>query len=372
MSKPSKTLSLVGLISLAIITVITLVLLNNIRFDESLRALFNRDHGLYDEAMGDRSKRYLLNVLPMIGQLNNPSLDSDKLRREILGELDFAYAYLNVGRYIEHYDCVPLSLEGILAIRNDVENRQTYEFHYQMWGDILHCYESVHHNQDHLKSRLIERALIDSRANQFWMNVGVILVFALGIMLWLLLELQSRRGHKNEVEKQAWQTLAMTDHLTSTYNRMALHESLEKLVRQWPQTGKSVGLVLFDIDNFKLFNDTFGHVAGDDALRKVADAVSGLLSSNSQHYRYGGEEFFILSHDVVHSELLSLADKILSTVQNLNIRNPKSESGILTVSVGVYMMEHREYSVDELINKVDELLYIAKKHGRNRVVDEFS
>lgn len=372
MTKPSRTLSILGVGLLSITVVVTLVLVNTVRFDGSLRALFNRDHGIYDHAMVDRSKKYLLNVLPLIETLNDAAEENLAVREEALAQFDLAYAYLNVGRYLERYECVQPALDDILTLRDDVEKGAKRAFRYQIWAEILTCYEDVGRSQDELKANLMERALIDSRANQFWMNVGVISVFALAIMLWFLLEIQHRRGHKSETEKEAWQSRAMTDHLTSTYNRMALHETLELLVKQWPVTSESVGLVFYDIDHFKQFNDSFGHVAGDEALRQVASTVNKLLPNPSNHYRFGGEEFFIVNRETEHSEVVALADQILSAVQNLNIENPNSDTGVLTVSVGVYMLEQRDYTAEELIMKVDELLYIAKKHGRNRVVDEFT
>lgn len=372
MNRPSRTLSLIGLTSLSIVVVITLILLNNVRFDGSLRAMFNRDHGIYDQAMVERSQGYLLNVLPLVKQIEAGKDDVEILREDALAQLDLSYAYLNIGRYIERYECVQTSLNQLMLIRGAIEQDHLQPFMYDEWGQILSCYSSVNRSQDNLKASLIERTLIASHSNQFWMNIGVVAVYALGIMLWLLLELQRRRGHKSETEKKVWQNRAMTDHLTSTYNRMALHESLENLVSEWPDHHNPVGLVFYDIDHFKQFNDTFGHVAGDDALRDVTAAINELLPSCAEHFRFGGEEFFVINRNQNHAEVIALADKVLQAVRDLNIRNPKSPEGILTTSVGVYMLEQRDYSVDELIKKVDELLYVAKKHGRNRIVDEFS
>lgn len=371
MNRPSRTLSVIGLILLSIVVVITLVLLNNVRFDDSLRAMFNRDHGIYDQAMAERSQDYLLEVLPLIKQLEAGEGKVEAVREEALAKIDLAYAYMNVGRYLERYECTSKTLSQLLNIRSNIETGTIHPFMYDEWAQILNCYSVVNRHQAELKANLIERTLIASQNNQFWMNVGVILVYVLGIMLWLLLERQHRHSHRSEAEKTAWQNRAMTDHLTSTLNRMALHESLDELVNRWPQAHDSVALVFYDIDHFKQFNDTFGHVAGDDALREVTKAVNQLLPKNTEHFRFGGEEFFIVCHGQSHPEAISLADQMLEAVHGLNIRNPNGLNGMLTISIGVYMLEHREYTADELIKKVDELLYVAKKHGRNRVVDEF-
>lgn len=372
MNRPSRTLSLVGLMLLSIVVVVTLVLLNNVRFDGSLRAMFNRDHGVYDQALVERSQGYLLNVLPLMQQIVTGNGNIETLRQDALAQLDLAYAYLNIGRYIERYDCVSISLQQLTMIQTSIEQNRLQPFMYDEWTQILNCYSTVNRSQNDLKANLIERTLIASKNNQFWMNIGVVVVYVLGVMLWLLLEVQHRRGHRSEEEKMAWQNRAMTDHLTATYNRMALHESLDNLVNQWPNHNKPVGLVFYDLDHFKQFNDTFGHVAGDDALRQVTAAINALLPNCAEHFRFGGEEFFIINRHQNHAKVVELADQMLQAVRELNIRNPQSSTGILTISVGVYMLEQREYSVDELIKKVDELLYVAKKHGRNRVVDEFA
>ena len=101
MTKPSRTLSILGVGLLSITVVVTLVLVNTVRFDGSLRALFNRDHGIYDHAMVDRSKKYLLNVLPLIETLNDAAEENLAVREEALAQFDLAYAYLNIGRYLE-------------------------------------------------------------------------------------------------------------------------------------------------------------------------------------------------------------------------------------------------------------------------------
>ena len=373
MNRPSRTLSYIGLLLLSIVVVFTLVLLNTVRFDDSLRAIFNRDHGLYDQAFSERSQSYLINALPLLKEMEARPSDMEALREETLTQLDLAYAYLNIGRYIERYECVPVSLDSILSIRNHIEQGRIQPFMYDAWAGIFECYSLVNRNQNELKANLIERALVASSSNQYWMNIGVVAVYALGIMLWLLLERQHRRGHKSEEEKLAWQNRAMTDHLTATYSRMALHESLENLIKDWPHHhNDSIGFVFYDLDHFKQFNDSFGHVAGDKALRDVTAAINELLPSCAEHFRFGGEEFFIIHRGQSHAQVVELADRMLQAVRDLNIRHPKSSAGILTTSVGVYMLEQREYSVDELIKKVDELLYVAKKHGRNRVVDEFA
>lgn len=366
MFKRSRSFGLFSILSLSVITVLSLMLLNTVRFDGSIRAIFDREHGLYDQSFASRSQTYWLGALKLIPELNESG--SGEVRQQILEKVDFAYAYLNIGRYLERYDCTHESLEAMLRLRSDIEMGLMQTSDYSLWHTVFSCYSEVQLNQETLKSNMITRALDASHKNQFWMNIGILATYALAVVLWLMVEYHNRKSNREVKEKQAWQTRALKDHLTSTYNRLALQERLEELVERWPD-GSSAALIFYDLDHFKSYNDTYGHVAGDDALKKVTSTVSRLVGRSEDHFRFGGEEFFITLENKSKEDVVELGHQIVRTVHGLQMPNPSSDSGYLTVSLGIYCLEKRSYTSDELIQKVDELLYSAKKSGRNCAVD---
>jgi diguanylate cyclase (GGDEF)-like protein len=122
-----------------------------------------------------------------------------------------------------------------------------------------------------------------------------------------------------------------------------------------------IGLILLDIDHFKLVNDRLGHPAGDEYLRTVANILLAEIRAGVDLVaRYGGEEFLIVVGDATLDGAMMLAERKLP--------NPASPMGHLTISVGVDVLSpHREFSLSELLQGADLALYEAKRSGRNRV-----
>jgi diguanylate cyclase (GGDEF)-like protein len=126
---------------------------------------------------------------------------------------------------------------------------------------------------------------------------------------------------------------------------------------------------MLDVDNFKSYNDRFGHVAGDEALQAVVGAIAGAIRGADKAYRYGGEEFCILLPDAGYDGALSVAERVREAVEAVELRpEPQSESVKLTVSIGVAVYPDDAPDIDGLISCADVALYRAKHGGRNRVV----
>lgn len=161
---------------------------------------------------------------------------------------------------------------------------------------------------------------------------------------------------------------AATDGLTGIANRVALEEHLAEACSTLIPEGRSVGMLLMDLDRFKKLNDTFGHQAGDNALRLMGDCLRGLDDERCLTARYGGEEFALVLLDATQDELRDLAEEIRLRVQRMRIPVKEREIGI-TVSIGVGLI-HRscgEATPAGLIARADRCLYQAKETGRNRV-----
>lgn len=166
-------------------------------------------------------------------------------------------------------------------------------------------------------------------------------------------------------------SLANTDELTSLANRRLFNMKLSEITAQGKRTRRPVSLLMIDADRFKLFNDAYGHSAGDDCLRMIAGAVrSAVRSEKDIAARYGGEELAVILYDADENGAAAVAERIRSKVADCRIRHEKNHpSRVATVSIGVATLSpFGEYDARQLISDADQALYEAKSCGRNRVV----
>ncbi len=165
---------------------------------------------------------------------------------------------------------------------------------------------------------------------------------------------------------------ASRDSLTGTVNRRGMDERLERLVREYHRqerdTPDSVAMLLFDIDDFKPYNDTYGHQKGDEALARVARVPQDMIQRARDFVaRYGGEEFVVALWGTKLEDALVFAERLRTRVEKLGIPHPVSRSAdVITISIGVACTNADHYSTDELISRADRALYAAKSAGRNR------
>ncbi|MDJ0928153.1 MAG: GGDEF domain-containing protein [Gammaproteobacteria bacterium] len=173
------------------------------------------------------------------------------------------------------------------------------------------------------------------------------------------------------LESKVLSQLAEQDGLTGLYNRRSFDQQLERLWRQSRREHTPLTLLLIDIDHFKAYNDMYGHQAGDDALKQVADVIGfGAQRPLDMAARYGGEEFALLLYGPASEYGRELPDQIREDVLALKIQHKDSDTGpYLTVSVGVaQVLPGAERSMAGAFQMADEALYEAKEAGRNRVV----
>ena len=157
--------------------------------------------------------------------------------------------------------------------------------------------------------------------------------------------------------------LATTDGLTGLANR----RTLDGFLRREFAACDSLSVLLFDIDNFKGYNDNYGHQAGDECLKVVASIIADATSNTpGMSARYGGEEFVIVLPNVPESGALRVAEAVRLTVRSLGIPNSASSRGYVTVSVGVSASTSATLDEAALIGDADLALYEAKRQGRNR------
>jgi len=167
------------------------------------------------------------------------------------------------------------------------------------------------------------------------------------------------------------QSLSMEDGLLHIGNRRAMEVDLEHTHARAVRYNHSYTTVLLDVDYFKAYNDHYGHLAGDDALKNTASIVKNTLRKSDRAYRYGGEELLLLLTDTPPGGGEVLTRRILKQLQNAAITHSKSPHGVVTLSAGIasYSPESRkpDSGWQAVVHHADQQLYKAKEAGRNRV-----
>lgn len=159
------------------------------------------------------------------------------------------------------------------------------------------------------------------------------------------------------------------DPLTGVWNRRQMQEDLLKLAAIGRRYRRPVCLVIADVDRFKLYNDRYGHVAGDQVLVRVAEVLDRSSRATDQVYRYGGEEFVITLPEVELEPARMVVGRLCQEVQALGIPHPDAGPlDVLTVSAGLSRFSpETDTSPEAWLRRTDEALYAAKEAGRNRV-----
>jgi diguanylate cyclase (GGDEF)-like protein len=165
---------------------------------------------------------------------------------------------------------------------------------------------------------------------------------------------------------RALETLAITDGLTSLFNRRHFQDTFESEVRRAEQQGRVLSLLIIDIDHFKQYNDRFGHPEGDAALLRVAAQVTKGIRSSDMAFRYGGEELAVLLPACPRAQAADVAEKLRNAIRANTPRSGRF-GGPLTVSIGVATFPDDARAASALMERADAALYSAKAKGRDRV-----
>ena len=187
--------------------------------------------------------------------------------------------------------------------------------------------------------------------------------------------LQAKTQRLEEVTEKLAQ-LAREDHLTGLANRRTFDEMLGKEIERARRSRLPLALILADVDHFKRFNDTYGHPAGDDALRSVARAIDGVVRRPGDlAARFGGEEFAVLLPNTTPEGARLIAENARAAAASIVFHHPDAGPHGVTISLGVAMLpmdrnpgEANERLADDFLDAADKALYRAKTAGRDRVI----
>ncbi len=203
--------------------------------------------------------------------------------------------------------------------------------------------------------------LADKRTGEPFDDTDLTLLSALAAQAAIAIE-RSAFYERSEALKQ----ISITDGLTGLLNRHYFEERLTEEIDRATRTKSHVSLVMIDIDGFKAFNDTHGHVEGDEALRLTAASIRGAVRTMDIVARYGGEEFAVILPETGRGEATAIAERIVREVEAL-AHVVEGESIRLTISAGVAEFPDDASSLRELIVRADKALYSAKAAGKNRI-----
>ena len=171
-----------------------------------------------------------------------------------------------------------------------------------------------------------------------------------------------KRTTELEIIKNDFEKLATTDALTHLHNRYSIMKILSKELSRSNRYNSSLSILMYDIDHFKTVNDTYGHDVGDTVLSSLSNLVSNTMRNIDYIGRYGGEEFLIIMPNTSLHDASAYGERLRKIVEDYHFKNV----GTITISIGVVELDKNE-SIDVIFKRVDDLLYLSKNKGRNKV-----
>ncbi len=167
------------------------------------------------------------------------------------------------------------------------------------------------------------------------------------------------------------ENLAITDGLTKLYNLRHFYNLLEIEIDRCRRYGHSLALLLADIDNFKVYNDTYGHLEGDKVLVRIGQIIRSCLRTMDSAFRYGGEEFTVILPETSAQEANNVAHRIRTAVEFENFFPEPENVVTVTISIGVTEYYNKEL-LAEFIKRADQAMYLSKERGRNAISSLFA
>ncbi len=248
-------------------------------------------------------------------------------------------------------------LELCHLMRQEKRDMYTFFIFLTALGDKNHLLEGMQAGADDYLAKPLDREQLQVR------------LIAASRVTSLHRRLAEQNAELERLNEELFET-ACHDPLTRLGNRLLLRENLETLSAQVERYGHSYCAILCDVDFFKLYNDNYGHLAGDDVLESVAEVLKKTIRTGDTVYRYGGEEFLAILPEQSLESAAQAAERLRRGVEDLRMpHEARTPAGLVTISAGVAMLSpNSSKSVEELLKEADEALYKAKEAGRNNVV----
>ena len=178
---------------------------------------------------------------------------------------------------------------------------------------------------------------------------------------------QRKTEHDLRESKKRYKELSITDDLTKLYNSRHFYVTLQLEMERANRYHRPLALLMIDIDDFKKFNDTYGHLAGDKVLAKTGEVIRDALREADTGYRYGGEEFAVILPETVGPGAVEVAERIRKGLAGMSISPESEPDRFITASMGASELRAND-TLSEFIRRADKNLYAAKMEGKNRVL----
>jgi len=251
------------------------------------------------------------------------------------------------------------SLESFLLEYSDIsdvfleEDGYIYKHTYgQNW--VQSIYKDIHIKDNRVKIKTLSQ--IDGLYYSFYIQISK--MFNVNEYLLSFYDITTL-----EREKETYKKNSELDPLTKAYNRVKLNEMFDSLFFNAKKYEKPLSMILLDIDDFKIINDTYGHNVGDKVLQEISGLIRDILDSQGIFARWGGEEFIFILEDTPLVEATKLASRIRATIDRYSFEIVKH----VTCSFGVTQFTQDDQAID-FFERVDKALYEAKANGKNQVV----
>jgi len=258
--------------------------------------------------------------------------------------------------------------KGLMEAGEIVKDSQDSNFFYmaplKVEKGCLHCHAKHGYKEGDIRGGISILFPVPHKDHLMSLAAGHILIGLLGVFGLILF------GAKLDESYKIIQAQAVMDALTGIPNRRAFLERMPLEFKRRTRGNKPLSIIMADIDYFKIYNDTYGHAAGDECLRTVAQTIKDNIKRSADFCaRYGGEEFVVLLPDTAQETAVLFAEKIRTIVEGLKMPNEKAlPFGIVTISLGVATASGAATdSYEKALRLSDKALYSAKEKGRNRV-----
>ncbi|MGB5216751.1 MAG: diguanylate cyclase [Smithella sp.] len=222
-----------------------------------------------------------------------------------------------------------------------------------------------------IKNTYSEYPIIKKDGSEIWLGQNTQLIMERGKITGFQAvsrDITERKRLEKDLKEseERYRQLSIIDDLTQLYNARHFHRQIKMEINRLERYDYPLTLLLLDIDDFKVFNDTYGHLEGDQVLMRLGQVIKRCLRKADSAYRYGGEEFTIILPMTTSQEGVVTAERIREELSKEDFTPIPDENVHLTVSIGLSQYRQKE-SIKDFVSRVDQLMYKSKKNGKDRV-----
>ncbi|MFY0990178.1 diguanylate cyclase domain-containing protein [Halomonas sp. C05BenzN] len=323
-----------------------------------IHAYFSQSGNLTGQQLATRSRRYLEESLGILLEEG----DSESAVQRASFQVELGYSLFDIGLYRNEYACTVPSLQRLDALHDMLGHgvMPPPAVLSQHLLQPIRCLTEIEMDQLDRRSEVTNQFVEETRHHQARVLVGSLVIYLLGLLFWGMHERKHRLADRATRESLHWMAQALRDPLTGIGNRSALHDDV------LAEPGRSLGLILIDIDYFKQYNDALGHPDGDHLLRQLAGLIDRALDGHARLYRMGGDEFAALLPCEGTEAVERACASVVAEVHRAALPHPDHPGGaFVTLSVGGAQFTAGSEAFTHAYAAADRALYRVKAQGRD-------